>query len=139
MTEGTEPAGTAPKPERNLLEEFKRMPAADKMLAAAAAAALLGFVVEGSFDELFKFRWFPTCVFLGSVGVLVMLGVEIFGFKLLEGPVRTYVLILLAVLPMLGFVVDALSNFWRAVMLAGAIVMGFAGVKITTREKIIKR
>jgi hypothetical protein len=134
MTESTEP-----RPERNLLEEFKRMPAADKLLAAASAAALLGFVILGNWGALFKDGWFHTCAFLGSVGVLVLLGVELVGMKLLEGAARTYVLILLAILPVLGFVIDALHDFWRAVMLAGAIVMGFAGVKITTREKIIRR
>ena len=45
----------------------------------------------------------------------------------------------LGVLPAIGFVIDALNDFWYAVMLAGAIVMGFAAVKITSRENIIKR
>ena len=133
---GTESTSTSTAPKQDPVAEFKKMPVAEKILGAAAAATLLGFIIVGNWD-LFKYRWFPTCAFLGSVGALALIITNAFGIKLLEARLRTYVLIGLAILPAVGFVVDALRDFWQAVMLAGAVMMGFAGVKITTREKII--
>ena len=52
---------------------------------------------------------------------------------------RTRVLIAVALLPAIGFIVDALRNIWDALMLAGAVFMAYAAAKITMREKIIKR
>lgn len=126
-------------PKRDLLGDIKAMRPAEQMLAVAALAVLLAFIVAGGFRVLFKYNWFPTCAFLGAVGVLALTGLDLFGVKFLSGKLRTYVMILLGVLPAIGFVIDELSNFWSAVMLAGAIVMGFAAVKITSRENIIKR
>jgi hypothetical protein len=138
----TEPAETPPPtsaPKHDLIADFKAMPPAEKMLAIAALAVLLAFLFTGHWDILFKVVWFPTCAFLGAVCVLVLTGLDLFGVKVLGAKTRTYVMILLGVLPAAGFVIDALSDFGRAVMLAGAIVMGFAAVKITTRENIIRR
>jgi len=139
MSEPAEQPPPTPAPKRDLVGEFKTMRPAEKMLAVAALAVLLAFIFTGHWEFLFKYSWFPTCAFLGAVGVLALTGLDLFGVKFLGAKARNYVMILLAVLPAAGFVIDALSNFWRAVMLAGAIVMGFAAVKITTRENIIKR
>jgi hypothetical protein len=126
-------------PKRDLGAEIKAMRPAEKMLAVAALAVLLGFIFTGHWNFLFKYSWFLTCAFLGAVGVLALTCLDLFGVKFLGATARTWVMILLGVLPVAGFVIDALSDFWRAVMLAGAIVMGLAAVKITTRENIIKQ
>jgi len=139
MSEPAEQPPPTPAPKRDVLGHFKAMPPAEKMLAIAALGVLLAFIFTGSWNFLFKFGWFHTCAFLGAVCILALTGLDLVGTKFLEGKARTYVVILLGVLPAIGFVIDALHNFWHAVMLAGAIVMGFAAVKITTRENIIKR
>jgi len=139
MSEPAEQPPPTPAPKRDVGAEFKAMLPAEKMLVVAALAVLLAFIFTGNWEILFKYIWFPTCAFVGAVCVLALTGLDLFGVKFLSGKARTYVMILLGVLPAAGFVIDALSNFWRAVMLAGAIVMGFAAVKITTRENIIKR
>jgi hypothetical protein len=131
------PPPTAPK--RDVVAEFKAMLPAEKMLVIAALAVLLAFIFAGRWEVLFKYLWFPTCAFLGAVCILASAILDLVGTQFLKGKTRTYVMILLGVLPAIGFVIDALHNFWHAVMLAGAIVMGFAAVKITTRENIIKR
>ena len=41
------------------------------------------------------------------------------------------------VLPAIGFVLYSLGEFWWSTMLAGAVVMGYAAAKITSREKIL--
>lgn len=142
----SEPADQAPptpepssKPKRDVVAEFKAMLPAEKMLVIAALAVLLAFVFTGNWNFLFKIGWFHTCAFLGAVCILLLAGLDLVGTQFLKGTARTYVMILLGVLPAIGFVIDAFHNFWHAVMLAGAIVMGFAAVKITTRENIIKR
>ena len=138
MTENVEqPAGGAPK--RDIVAEFRKNPLAEKILAAAALAVLIAFIVNNSWNLLFKFnvQWFPTFAFLGSVLVLVLVGLDVFGVRVMDAKMRVRVLVLLAILPALGFVIDALKNFWFAVMLAGAFAMALAAAKITTREKII--
>lgn len=131
------PAPSAPK--RDLVAEFKAMRPAEKMLAVAALVVLLAFLLKRSWGGLFA-GWFNTCAFIGAVCILALTILDLVGVKTLVGKTRTYVMILLGVLPAAGFVIDLLSSdFWAAVMLAGAIVMGFAAVKITTRENIIKR
>ena len=143
MSEPLEQPPPPPAPKRDLVGDFNAMRPAEKMLAIAALAVFLAFVFAGAWGILFKYLWFPTCAFLGALGILVLTGLDLAGVKFLEGKARTYVMILLGALPAAGFVIDeltqALSSFWGALMLAGAIVMGVAAVKITTRENIIKR
>jgi hypothetical protein len=131
------PAPSAPK--RDVVAEFKAMLPAEKMLVIAAVAVILAFIFAGRWEFLFKYLWFPTCAFLGAACIIALAILDLVGTQFLKGKARTYVMILLSVLPAVGFVIDALNDFWYAVMLAGAIVMGFAAVKITTRENIIKR
>ena len=128
--------GSADGPD--LAKAFKALPAAEKMLAIAAIAVLLGFIIAGGFEVLFKAIWFPTCAFIGSVLCLVIITMDLFGVKVLGHGLKMRVLILLAITPALGFIVDALSDFWAALMLAGSIMMLYVGGKIGTREKIIK-
>ncbi|MCZ6574684.1 MAG: hypothetical protein O7C98_16145 [Planctomycetota bacterium] len=146
MTEETPESSEAPASEGsaegvggpNVVAAFKALPAAEKMLAIAATAALLGFILSSQWDFLFKHTWFPTCIFLGSVLCLAVIAMDLFGVKVLGHGLKMKLLLLLAVLPAIGFVVDALKNFWYALMLAGMFVMAYVGAKIGTREKIIK-
>lgn len=126
-------------PKKDVAAEIKKMPAAEKLLGLAAVVVLLSFIFLGPWSALFKYGWFYTCAFLGSVGVIALIATGLFGVKLMDAKMRLYLLIVLAMLPALGFVVDMLKgSFWRAVMLAGGIAMGVAGARITTREKILR-
>ena len=146
MTEGQDPQGAPPpapstpanKPDP--VANFKAMATAEKMLAIAAAAALLGFIFSNGFKALFKYGWFPTCAFLGSLAVLVLTGMELFGVKVMDAKMRVYALILAALLPLLGYLIDIFDRmrFWGAVTLAAAIVMAYASGKIVTRDNLIK-
>ena len=139
MSEPAEQPPPTPAPKRDVVGDFKAMLPAEKRLVIAALAVILAFIFAGRWNFLFKYAWFPTCAFLGAACILALAGLDLAGTQFLKGAARTYVMILLGVLPAAGFVIDALHNFWHAVMLAGAIVMGFAAVKITSRENIIKR
>ena len=134
------PASTPPAgPKKDVAAEIKNMPAAEKLLGLAAVIVLLSFIFLSAWSALFKYGWFPTCSFLGSVGVIALIALELFGVKVMDAKMRLYLLIALAMLPAIGFIVDLLqSSFWRALMLAGGIAMGVAGARITTREKILK-
>ena len=146
MTEETPESSEAPASEGsaeaaggpNVGAEFKALPAAEKMLAIAASAALLGFILSDQWSFLFKVGWFTTCIFLGSVLCLVIIALDLFGVKFLGHGIKMKLLLLLAVLPAIGFVVDALKDFWYALMLAGMLVMAYVGAKIGAREKIIR-
>jgi hypothetical protein len=139
----TEPATQGPtgggKPKVDPLANFKAMQASEKMLAIAALAVLLGFIFSNHWNWLFKYHWFTTTAFLGSVLVLAVIVLELFGVRWIAAQMRTWILIGLAALPALGYVIDMLSDFWRALMLAGAVVMIVAAVRISTREGILHR
>lgn len=129
---------------RDILAEFQKNPAAEKMLAVAALVVLLAFIFDNRWSWLFKFdsfygaAWFTTLAFLGSLLVIALVALDLFGVKVMEARLRLRILILLAMLPALGFIIDTLKGtVWGAVMLAGAVVMAYAAAKITTREKII--
>jgi hypothetical protein len=106
------------------------------MLAIAALAVLLGFLVSNLWGSLFR-AWFPTLAFLGSLGIIILVGVDLMNAKILDEPLRTKVLVVLSLLPAVGFVFDALKTFWYAVMLAGAIAMSYAGARISLRENLV--
>jgi len=131
-TESSEPA-------RDPVGDFKNMPGAEKLLACAAAVVLLAILVIGNWNYLFKMGWFRWCAFFGALGSLALVGLHLFGVKLMDAKTRIYVVVALAMLPMIGFIVDALSNFWHALKLAGSVAMAMAAMKITGREKLIKK
>lgn len=135
-TPETEAAPAAKKPDP--IASFKAMKNAEKILAIAAVVALVGFILSGNWHMLFKYGWFNTCALIGSVAVIVLMALDLFGVKVLDAKMRTYLLILFGVLPALGFVIDALRDIWHGLMLAGIVAMAYAGAKITTREQIIK-
>ena len=120
------------------VDAFGSMPRAEKMLAAAAAGVLVGFLFSREWDLLFA-DWFMTCALIGSAAVLALIIVDLFGIRFMDAKLRTWIIIILALIPAAGFVIDKILKPWTAVMLAGAIVMGLAAVKITTRENILKR
>ena len=138
MTENpeTEAAPAAKKPDP--IAGFKAMKNAEKILAVAAFATLIAFIFGKKWNVLFQGDWFETCAFLGAVGVILLVTLDLFGVKVVDAKVRTYLVILFAVLPALGFVIDALTQLWHGLLLAGSVAMAYAGAKITTREQIIK-
>jgi len=126
-------------PKRGLWAEFASNPPAEKMLAVAALAVLLGFLFSRqSWGGLFHGEWFLTLAFLGSVAVIVLVGLDLVGVTVMNPKFRVRVLLIAAVLPAFGFVIDKLMDPWYALMIAGAVCMAYAAAKITMREKIIK-
>jgi uncharacterized membrane protein len=121
--------------ERGVAANFKAMPVAERMLAGASLGVLLFFVFRSAWSLLFH-RWFETLAVLGALGVMIVTGASLWRVKLLGGAARTYVLVALGALPAVGFVVDEFKDGWRAAMLAGSVVMGWAAFKITTREDL---
>ena len=128
------------KPRRDVVAGFKELQTAEKVLAAAAVASLLAFVLLSEWGQLFEFEgkgWFFTLGFVGALGVVVVTALGLFGLKPLDTSLRTVLLITFGVLPAIGFVLYSLGEFWWSTMLAGAVVMGYAAAKITSREKIL--
>ena len=95
-------------PKRDLVAEFKRNPLPERMLAIAALAVLLGFLVSNLWGSLFR-AWFPTLAFLGSLGIIILVGVDLMNAKILDEPLRTKVLVVLSLLPAVGFAVLVLT------------------------------
>jgi hypothetical protein len=134
----TTPGSGAPSA-KDLAGEFKKMPQAEKILAIAAAVTLAMWAInEGWNKYLFFHNWFITLCLFGPVVVLGLIVTRLLGIRLLEPALYTKVLVLFSVLPALGFVVDAFARPKYAILLAGAIAMGYAAGKIGSREHLIK-
>jgi len=140
MSETADQSSTSPAADSqpSPVDAFGAMPRAEKMLAAAATAVLVAFLFSKSWHDLFA-DWFITCALIGSAAVLALIIVDLFGIRFMDAKVRMWTIIILALLPAAGFVIGKIMKPWNAAMLAGAIVMGLAAVKITTRENILKR
>jgi hypothetical protein len=121
---------------RRLVAAFRQLPTAEQTLAGAAAGVIVAFIVRWSWGELFH-AWFPTCALLGAVAVLALLLLRLLRVRFLGPTARVYALLGCAVVPALGFVLDEFRDFWRGVMFAGVVLMGFAAAKIADREEII--
>lgn len=140
----TTPGTSAPGGDamRGAADAFKRMPTAEKILAASAALGLIAFFVGpeygAPFDDLFE-AWEPTGLFFGSALVVVLIATRLFGLKLVSDSLYTKLLVLLAIFPALGLVLDSLRHMGRFLQLAALVLMAYAGAKITTRESILKR
>jgi len=118
--------------------DFKAMPMFEKILAVAALVALVSFLFGVGFSWLFK-SWHATGLFLGSVGVLGLIGTKLFGVVLLAGATHTFVLVLFALLPAVGLVIDTLSGtVWGFLALVATLAMAYAAAKITSREQLLK-
>ncbi len=118
--------------------DFKAMPMAEKIVAVAALLGLAGFLFGHGFSVLFK-AWHATGLFLGTLGVLVLIGTKLFGVVLLAGGMHTKVVVLLALLPAVGMVIDAMNlSVWFFLMLIATFVMAYAAAKITSRESLLK-
>jgi len=129
---------------KDLAGEFRKMPFAEKLLALAAAIVLVTWIVNEGWHFLFKNftygpGWFMTLSLIGSVATIGIIVTRLLGIRLMAPDVTMKVLLLCGVLPMLGFLIDQLRNFWHALMIAGAFGMVYAAAKITTREHIIKK
>jgi len=134
---GTEAgSGTGSAPRRDVIGDFRRLPAQEKLLATAAAIALLAFLIRGEWSGLFH-RWFDTLTLLGAAAVVLLTLLPLLGVRFLSRRLQTYVLMACAAVPGVGFVFDALNDVWGALMLAAAVVMCYAGFRIALREDLI--
>jgi hypothetical protein len=78
-----------------------------------------------------------TLAFFGSLGVLGLVVTNLLGIRLVAPKVYNWLLVGSAVVPAVGLVLDQLRDIWGFVMLAGIVLMAYAGAKITTREQIL--
>jgi len=147
MTEAPQAPSGGEAPKRDLAAEFKQQPLAEKILGVAAAAFLLAFIIGNRWSALFHFGgdfaamyqpWKHTLAFIGAVAVLVLVVTKLMGIRLVDPKLYSKLLVGAAVLPALGLLVEELRDFWGFVMLAGIVLMAYAGAKITTRENILK-
>ncbi|MFQ5845958.1 MAG: hypothetical protein ACE5JG_13320, partial [Planctomycetota bacterium] len=142
MSEEFEPL-QRPAPEsgepRNLAAEYRKLPPAERWLAVIALVVLLAWVFQRGWEGMG--RWYETLCLFGSAIVLVLVATRLYGVQVLRTSVDTTILFFAALLPAAGYVVDQLRELtlWGFVLLAGAVLMAYVGVRISTREKLLKR
>ena len=130
--ETTETTSDGGGEKKDLVAGFKEMGKAEKLVAMGAAGFVLAFVVGKSWSSLFRFSlgWAPTLGFIGAVAVLVLVISRLLGIKLVDAKLGAKLLVLAAVLPALGWVIDTLQNFWYFLALVSMAVMAFGALRL---------
>ncbi|MFQ5843704.1 MAG: hypothetical protein ACE5JG_01820, partial [Planctomycetota bacterium] len=108
MSEEFEPVGepgVEAREPRALSTEFGKLPGAERVLAFAALAVLLGFLFRRGWSE-FGTRWYLTLGLFGSCGALLLIAMKLFGVRLFRPSLDSRILVVCALLPALGYVVD---------------------------------
>lgn len=127
---------------KDLWDSFLRLPFAEKLLSGAAAAVTVGWLITAQWSQLFDFGdpggWFATFAAFGAGSTIVLLFVKVLNIPWLNRTAHSRLLIVCALLPALGLLVELTLNFWYAVMLIGALAMAWAAGKITTRDELLK-
>ena len=132
MNEESAESSGPPAEKKDVVAGFKEMGKAEKLVAVGAAGFVLAFVVGNSWKLLFRFSegWAPTLGFVGALGVLVLVITRLLGIKLVDAKLGAKLLVLAAVLPALGWVIDELRNFWYFLALVSMAVMAFGASKL---------
>ena len=134
MSEESTESSSPPAEKKNLVAGFKEMGLAEKLVAMGAAGYVLAFVFGGgnSWKLLFRFSqgWATTLGFVGALGVLVLIITRLLGIKLVNAKLGAKLLVLAAVLPAIGWVIDELQNFWYFLGLVSMALMAFGASKL---------
>lgn len=141
--EPQEGGGAPQKAKPEPVKEFKAMPGAERLLAAAAAAVIVAYLIRAltnsHYWRLAGNSWFDACALLGAIAVLALVVPQLFGVRLFEPRIRMYSFAVAGLLPAVGFVIEQFSvGPWHALMLAAGIAMGVTAWQIAERERLIK-
>jgi hypothetical protein len=105
--------------------KFQSLSLSEKFAGVAAAGVALSYLISRAYQGG---GIFPTCAIIGAAGVLILIGTSMAGMSLVDAAMRPKLLIGLSLLPLFGFVIDMLSNFWFGFLLASAMVMAYSAV-----------
>ncbi len=105
--------------------KFQALSASEKFAGVSAAGVVFFYLVAKAYQ---LGGIFPTCSIIGGLGVLILVGSSMAGMVLVDAALRPKLLIGLSLLPLFGFVVDALSNFWYAALLFSTLAMAYSAV-----------
>ena len=126
-----------------LFDRFRRLPFAEKVLGVSALGVAFGWLVSAQWSNLLQLGslggWFSTLCLFGTVSVLSITVMRLFGIAWVSPAASTRLLIAAAFLPALGIAVELLSNFWFAVTLVGSAVMAWAAGRISLRDGLFRK
>ena len=138
---GRPPATSRKRPEEqpksDVFERFQALSGAQRILFWVSIATLLGFVVERAWGVLTSPDnvgfWFVLLAIIGSIGTLTLLSMRLLKVPMMAPSVHARVVLLVAMLPAVGLLIELLSHFWAALMMVGAGAMAYVCVREFTR------
>ena len=126
-----EAKGSEKKGERDLWAGLWSLDGAQKVLGAACGAVLIGVLFDRDLAWSGVFRtWHGALAFAGAVGGLALIVLRALHVRVLPKAYEARAMMILALLPAGGLVIQALQNPWRFVMFAGVIGMAYAGLRL---------
>ena len=126
-----EAKGSGKKVDRDLWTSLWRLDGTQKVLGAACGAVLIGFLFDKNLPWSAVFgTWHGVLAFAGAVGALALIVLRALHVRVLPKAHEARAMMILALLPAGGLVIQALQNPWGFVMFAGVIGMAYAGLRL---------
>ena len=123
--------------EQGLLHAIRSLPFQEKVLLGGAATILLAFFFNGdlTWGDVFA-TWYLRLSLLGAISAILLVATKAYGARFLPARALGQLLILCAALPVFGFLIDALRNFFNFAALAASVAMAYAGFRMIRRDGI---
>jgi hypothetical protein len=126
-----EPKSAQQKEGRDLWGALWRLGGTEKVLAVACGAVLIGFLFDKSLSWGAVFgTWHGVMAFSGAIGAMALILLRALRIRLLPKAHEARALMILALLPAGGLVIQALQNPWGFVLFGGMIGMAYAGLRL---------
>ncbi len=124
----------------DVLASFFTLPPEERILAGSSLLALVAFGFARGWTLLFRFGetggWFFTFALLGGGVTLALLAARRLYPGLLDHRSRDRAILIAALLPTTGLVIELLGQIWAAVMIVGALGMARGAYRIDRRDHV---
>ncbi len=126
--------------ERDILASFFSLPSDERFLAGASLLALVAFGFARGWTLLFRFGetggWFFTFLPIGAALTLGILAARRVVPRFLDPLSRDRALLVAALLPCTGLLVELLGQIWAAIMIVGALAMARGAYRLDRRDHL---
>jgi len=123
-----------------MLASFFTLPAEERFLAGSAILALIAFGFARGWTLLFRFGetggWFFTLALIGAGLTLALLAARRLYPGLLEPRSHDRAILVAALLPCTGLLVELLGQVWAAILILGALGMARGAYRLDRRDHV---
>lgn len=112
---------------QGFLKNLGRLPIVEKVIGAIAILVVLGWVAMGKafFSVLLFHQTFATLSFLGALAIATIIALKLFAIRPVAQQMERYVLAILALVPLVGLVLQSLSTVTGFLTMGGSLALAY--------------